>query len=440
MSTDLHSLAVDRFTNGQSAEAIELLRGAIAEALDPDVVNDLAVMLAESGETDEARDILAGLVRLAPQHDDALRNLTDLPSRSAPRTDMDEARVEFLNVVAKAAQTHLPDNLDHFFWPWGQPLPDPGETGARLADELDVLARSGVFWCGLGDERSRSLFLRFLAYRALGPAHVRLELEPGGYRQAIQKMTAKCVADAGVLLAPGAPFEWQFHAYDLAPVGFPVRVIAQPLPLASTFLFSQYAYRDVAVPARPATGAVALDVGGCWGESALWLAHMVGSTGRVYSFEPVPKNRGLLEQNLALNPDLAPRVTVSPAPLGARAGEVVAIRDRMAAGAQIQQSTDGEDLVELRTETIDALVAAGDIPRVDFLKVDVEGADLSVLEGAAETIRTQRPRIAIACYHKPDDLVAIPELLDSLGVPYRWYLQCSTMTPIDTVAFAVPER
>jgi FkbM family methyltransferase len=439
MATDVHSIAVERFTNGHPAEAIDLLRGAVADALDADVVNDLAVMLAQSGETEAARDILAGLSRLAPEHDDARRNLADLAPNGAPRANMDEARVEFLGLVAEAARTHLPDNLDHFFWPWGQPLPEPAETGTRLAAELDVLARSDVFWHGAGDEESRALYLRFLAYRALGPAHVRLQLEPGPYRQAIQQMSAKCVGQAGVLLAPGAPFEWQFHGYDLAPVGFPVKLFGQPLPLASTFLFSQYAYRDSAVPARPAKGAVALDVGGCWGESALWMAHTVGSTGHVHTFEPVPQNRALLERNLALNPDLASRVTVSPAPLSASPGESVVIRDRMAAGARIKDELDGDDVVELRTETIDALVADGSIPRVDFIKVDVEGADLSVLEGAAEAIRAQRPRIAIACYHKPDDLVAIPDLLASLGVPYRWYLQCSTMTPIDTVAFAVPE-
>ena len=58
---------------------------------------------------------------------------------------------------------------------------------------------------------------------------------------------------------------------------------------------------------------------------------------------------------------------------------------------------------------MDELGGDGVVPRVDFIKVDVEGADLGVLESAAETIRSQRPRLAIACYHRPDDLVAIPD-------------------------------
>ena len=95
-------------------------------------------------------------------------------------------------------------------------------------------------------------------------------------------------------------------------------------------------------------------------------------------------------------------------------------------------------MVQLETTSVDSLCAAGRINRVDFLKVDVEGADLGVLEGASETIRDQRPRLALACYHKPDDLVKIPDFVAGLGVEYRWYLQCSTMTDVDTVAFGVP--
>jgi len=163
----------------------------------------------------------------------------------------------------------------------------------------------------------------------------------------------------------------------------------------------------------------------------------------VHTFEPTPRNRALLERNLGLNPDVAPRVTVWNDPLAAVAGETVWMRDTVSAGAQMQgelpvKDPHGRETVELRTETIDALVERGDLPRVDFLKIDVEGADVGVLEGAAQTLTEQRPRLALACYHKPDDLVRIPDLIAELGLAYRWYLQCSTMTPVDTVLFGVP--
>lgn len=347
------------------------------------------------------------------------------------------ARDAFLALVDDARETHLADNVDYLFSPWGVELPDPAGEDERIERQLEVLDRCGTFWDALGDEESRQLFLRFLAYRALGPAHVRLQLEPGDYRRQVIALTAGMLRQAGLLGAPGMPFEWQFHHYDLHATGCPVQILGQPLPIASTFLFSQYAYRDPAVPARPRLGDTAIDAGGCWGETALWLAHSVGSGGTVHSFEPTPRNRDLLHKNLSLNPSLQLRVKVWDAPLAAEAGERVWIRNTIAAGATMQDHS-VDDSVELTTDTIDAMVARGEIDAVDFIKVDVEGADLGVLQGAADTIRSQRPRLAIACYHKPDDLAVIPDFVASLGVEYDWYLQCSTMTDIDTVAFAVP--
>lgn len=353
-------------------------------------------------------------------------------------------RAVFLQLVLEAQRTVLPDNLDPLFHPWGHGLPDPADAGAQLAEQLEILDRCGTLWRRLGDDASRELFLRFLAYRALGPAHVRLQFEALDYRRAVIELSAKAIADGGVMGVPGLPLEWQFHLYDLSVAGYPLRLLGQQLPLASTFVLSQYAYRDLSVGAFPRPGDVALDVGGCWGDTALWLAHHVGEQGAVHTFEPTPRNRALLQRNLDLNPELSPRVTVWEDPLAPTAGESVWVRDSVSAGAQMQgelpadDDPHGRESVELRTETIDALVARGELPRVDFLKIDVEGADVGVLEGAAQTLQEQRPKLALACYHKPDDLVRFPDLVDSLGLAYRWYLQCSTMTPVDTVLFGVP--
>jgi FkbM family methyltransferase len=389
---------------------------------------------------------LRALKRPLPQPITGVRPMASVsPDLHESPAATDEACERFLALVAQARETQLADNLDHLFHPWGHELPDPAGEQERVAEQLAILARCGTIWERMDDERSRDLLLRFLAYRALGPAHVRLELEPLPYRRSVTALTAQMAEKVGLLGVPGMPFEWQFHLYNLAQAGYPLRIVGQPLPLASTFLFSQYAYRDEHVPARPRPGDVAVDAGGCWGETALWLAHMVGAEGRVHTFEPAPRNRDLLARNLSLNPLHANRVTVWEHVLGARRGETAWIANRMAAGvtvrdelAKVHSWDQSEHALELRTETIDALVAQGAIERVDFLKVDVEGADVGVLEGAAETIRAFRPRLAIACYHKPDDLVQIPEAIASLGVEYRWHLQCSTMVEIDTVAFAVP--
>jgi FkbM family methyltransferase len=69
--------------------------------------------------------------------------------------------------------------------------------------------------------------------------------------------------------------------------------------------------------------------------------------------------------------------------------------------------------------TIDALAAELKLPRVDFIKMDIEGAEKQALRGAAETIRKYRPRMAISSEHLPDDAAAIPKVVNAIWPGYQ---------------------
>lgn len=74
--------------------------------------------------------------------------------------------------------------------------------------------------------------------------------------------------------------------------------------------------------------------------------------------------------------------------------------------------------IEVPAVTIDATVAGLGLDRVDFIKMDIEGAERFALKGASETIARFRPKMAICVYHTPDDRTVIPEVVRSIQPNY----------------------
>jgi hypothetical protein len=90
------------------------------------------------------------------------------------------------------------------------------------------------------------------------------------------------------------------------------------------------------------------------------------------------------------------------------------------------------------TVSIDDFVARENLPQVNFIKMDIEGAELPALQGAEETLRNFKPRLAISLYHRDTDLVDIPRYLNGLGLGYEFFLDHFTIHREETVLFAIP--
>lgn len=69
---------------------------------------------------------------------------------------------------------------------------------------------------------------------------------------------------------------------------------------------------------------------------------------------------------------------------------------------------------------IDTYVRKADLPRIDYIKLDVEGAELDTLKGAARSIGLWKPRMAISAYHKPEDLWSLITYIHSLRPDYEF--------------------
>ena len=333
-------------------------------------------------------------------------------------------------ILSAHAGPELLNNVDPLRFPEGSEEPAREDAPERLAELLGLAAGLGLLCDRLGRRGDRELLIRVLAFRVLGHRRVQLPMTLNQLQGRIERAHA---ARTEAKTAPLGLLGWYADDYDLGELGYPIRLRGFVGAVVQTFDLQQY--RSTGPPevaAQP--GDIVIDGGGYWGDTALYFAHLVGPAGRVVSYEFEPSNLEALNYNLNLNPQLALRIDVVSSALWDQAGEEVNVQP-FGPGTSVR--SDGE--ARASTDTIDALVARGDVERVDFIKLDIEGAELNALRGAEATLRRFRPRLAIAAYHKPDDLAAIPEYLASLQIGYSFQLGHITMHGEETVLFAISD-
>jgi FkbM family methyltransferase len=89
---------------------------------------------------------------------------------------------------------------------------------------------------------------------------------------------------------------------------------------------------------------------------------------------------------------------------------------------------------QIKAVAIDDVV---DDDNVTFIKMDIEGAELEALKGAAKTITRCKPRMAICVYHKPGDIIEIPSYVLSLVPSYKLYLCHDSYLMSETVMYFI---
>jgi FkbM family methyltransferase len=160
--------------------------------------------------------------------------------------------------------------------------------------------------------------------------------------------------------------------------------------LQRDFLFGLYDQRELGLMRRfLEPGGDMVDVGAHVGMYSVAAALAVRGRGRVLAFEPNPAARRQLEANVALNG--CDNVLVSAAAVAAEPGEallhVPATSDPSFSSLGGGRFAEGEP-VRVPTTTLDAEVGAAGLSPA-FVKVDVEGAELGVLDGAERTLASR---------------------------------------------------
>ena len=137
-------------------------------------------------------------------------------------------------------------------------------------------------------------------------------------------------------------------------------------------------------------GKIFLDIGAQVGYLSLVASKFVGESGKVYAFEPYIENFNALKQNISQN-----RIfNIFPLNI-ALSEESGAVFLELKADTTRTAITNGVTGLKINSNTLDNLIAEENLPAPDFVKIDVEGAEMKVLSGMLQTIDNSRPNILV---------------------------------------------
>jgi FkbM family methyltransferase len=283
---------------------------------------------------------------------------------------------------------------------------------------------------------SKELLVKIIAYRLLGFSKVKLPFNNSKYWESLEHV--KKLKDGNDKYDPHF-MHFILEKFDLSPIGYDIKLFFSEVGIAIDFIAEQYAYKNNKLPVIEAEiGDTVLDIGGCWGDTALYFAHKVGRRGKVYSFEFIPDNIKLFNINTGFNPLLKERITLVPNPISNISNIPVYFQDN-GPGSKIELAPFETQTGSATTISIDDFVNSNNLESVSFIKMDIEGAESAALEGAIESIRRFRPKLAIAIYHSMEDFVNIPKWIVGLNLDYELFIGHYTIHTEETICFAKPK-
>ena len=172
-------------------------------------------------------------------------------------------------------------------------------------------------------------------------------------------------------------------------------------------------------------GNVVFDIGAHVGFYTLLSSSLVGQSGKVFAFEPLPRNLSYLKQHLTLNHTENVKLIEAAVSNTCDVAYFDLSSDNLRQSYIGKLSTQGK--LQVRTVSLDTLVEQGEIVPPTHMKIDVEGAEVLVLIGAKKILSEAHPTIFLAT-HGSDVHQQCCELLLSLNY---------SLTPLDSATLDI---
>jgi FkbM family methyltransferase len=285
----------------------------------------------------------------------------------------------------------------------------------------------------LHNDESKDLYVLLTAFKILGHRKVRLPLSHADYWDLREKLNRLVTSSAQSIDA--GLFDWKLYLTDLRFIGVPITQYASGGGILIDFILKQYEYHrdEIHIAAKP--GDIIIDAGACWGDTALYFSHIAGPTGKVYSFD-FTENIAIFKKNITLNPLLASQITLIEKAVWKNSHDLLFFNE---GGPGTKVSAHHKDETKpVQSIAIDDLVREEKLERIDFIKMDIEGAEQAAIEGAVETLKRFRPQLAITIYHNDlEDCIEVPRMLSALDLGYKFFIGHFTAFTEETVLFAI---
>ena len=162
-------------------------------------------------------------------------------------------------------------------------------------------------------------------------------------------------------------------------------------------------------------GDIVIDAGSCCGSFSAYAS--VKGAEAVYAFEPVAENFAYLERTAQLNRNIHP---VNKGLSDENTSRNIFIDPQHYSGSSfLEELKPGIEGTQVETVRLDDFVRENNLPRVDFIKADIEGFERHMLAGAQETLARFAPKLALCTYHLPDDPEVMAGLIKQANPKYN---------------------
>ena len=163
----------------------------------------------------------------------------------------------------------------------------------------------------------------------------------------------------------------------------------------------------------PQPGDIVIEGGAFPGDFTIFASRKVGEKGHVYAFEPNPVNFAHLQRHVTAFG--CANVTLIPKGLWNEDCE------KKMAGKGVESHLQGDGAIAVKLASIDSEMARRGVTRVDFVKMDIEGAEPEALKGASRMLTSNSAKLAIASYHDfegHETRTAIEKILTPMGYTF----------------------